>query len=57
MATFCKAEPVKQAFWITQRPEDFDVQKVPGCDTQILRIPAYIFCYLLGQAERSLWEE
>ncbi|MFC1761026.1 ATP-binding protein [Planctomycetota bacterium] len=56
MATFCKAEPVKQAFWITQRPEDFDVQKVPGCDTPILRIPAYIFCYLLGQAERSLWD-
>jgi len=57
MATFCAAEPVKQAFWITQRPEDFDVQALPSCDTQVLRIPAYIFCYLLGQAERVSWEE
>jgi len=24
--------------------------------TKILKIPAHIFCYLIGQAERLLWK-
>jgi predicted AAA+ superfamily ATPase len=57
LATFCAAQSVKRAFWISQRPEDFDVQTLPGSDTPVLRIPAHIFCYLTGEAERSLWNE
>lgn len=56
LVSFCRKEPVKQAFWVTKRAEDFAVTQFPGLDTQFLQIPAHIFLYLLGQAERLLWE-
>ena len=56
LVSFCRKEPVKQAFWVTKRAEDFAVTEFPGLDTQFLQIPAHIFLYLLGQAERLLWE-
>jgi uncharacterized protein len=34
---------------------DFDVIASPGSKTKILRVPAHIVTYLLGQAERMLW--
>jgi len=57
LVAFCRKETVKQAFWITKRDEDFALTEFPGTDTQFLQIPAHIFLYLLGQAERLLWEE
>ena len=44
------------AYWVTQREEDFDVRQFEGLRTRFLRVPAHVFCYLLGQAERLLWE-
>ena len=55
MLTYCRQEKVTAAYWITQAERDFDVAGVPGTKTRILRIPAHIFTYLLGQAERLLW--
>ena len=39
---------------MTQREEDFGLNEIG--ETTVLRIPAHIFCYLLEQAERRLWE-
>jgi hypothetical protein len=52
---FCRQEGVKQAYWITRDNQDFGLQRLHGVDACFLRIPAHIFLYLLGQAERLLW--
>lgn len=52
--TYCRKEAVSKAYVVTQRERDFSVISV-GSKTKILRIPAHIFTYLLGQAERLLW--
>jgi uncharacterized protein len=57
LTLFCRRESVAKAYWVTRREEDFDNQTLTGTDTQCLRIPAHIFVYLLGQAERLLWTE
>jgi hypothetical protein len=49
---FCRNERVSHAFWVTQREADFGVVQFPGLQTKFLRIPAHIFCYLLGQGEQ-----
>ncbi|MBM4016721.1 MAG: ATP-binding protein [Planctomycetes bacterium] len=56
LAAFCRLEKPTCAFWITQRNEDFRARHLPGLDTPILEIPAHFFTYLLGQAERLLWQ-
>ncbi len=53
LALYCRAERVGRAYWITQRDEDFGVVRFSGVDTQFLKIPAHIFCYLIGQAEQQ----
>lgn len=37
--------------------EDFGAKEFPGLSTKFLKIPAHIFAYLLGHAERQLWEK
>lgn len=54
---FCRREPVKFAYWVTKREEDFGTKEFPGLSTKFLKIPAHIFAYLLGHAERQLWEK
>ncbi len=53
---FCDEEDVPQAYWVTQLETDIGIQRFDEADTQFLRIPAHLFCYLLGQAERLLWD-
>lgn len=55
LVAFCRREQVKTAYWVTRNEEDFDHQEFSGMDTRFLRVPAHIFVYLLGQAERLLW--
>jgi len=55
IVAFCGREKVKSAYWVTRREEDFDVQRFRNAETAFLRVPAHIFVYLLGQAERLLW--
>ena len=56
IVAFCRQEKVKSAYWVTQRGEDLGVQRFKDLETGFLRIPAHIFVYLLGQAERLLWK-
>jgi predicted AAA+ superfamily ATPase len=55
LVTYCRMETVGKAYWVTKRDKDFEVLKFAGLETEFLKIPAHILCYLLGQAERLLW--
>jgi len=55
MVEFCRSEKVERAYWVTQRDQDFGLVEVEGTEAKLLFVPAHIFCYLLGQAERLLW--
>jgi hypothetical protein len=52
LAELCRSEDVERAYWMTQREQDFGRAEVQDSHAQVLRIPAHIFCYLLGRAER-----
>lgn len=54
LAHYCRSEEIKQAYLVTKQEADFGVATLNG--TQVLKIPAHILCYLLGQAERLLWQ-
>ena len=56
IVAFCGREKVKSAYWVTQGEEDFGIQHFKDVETGFLRIPAHIFVYLPGQAERPLWK-
>lgn len=51
---YCDAESVDYAYWVTQSDRDFGMSTCGESETKILKIPAHIFTYLLGQAERQL---
>jgi predicted AAA+ superfamily ATPase len=55
LVELCRQEPVKQAYLVTKREQDFAPFEVPGVSARFLRVPAHVLCYLLGQAERLLW--
>lgn len=57
LVEFCAENKVEHAYWVTEREEDFDHLQIEGTGTRVLRVPAHIFAYLLGQAERLLWTE
>lgn len=57
LAAYCHKEKVTQAYWVTKREDDFGVEKIGDLATKFMKIPAHIFCYLLGQAERVPWEQ
>lgn len=56
LVRYCVAEDINQAYLVTKQDTHFNVSTPPGFNTQFLKIPAHILCYLLGQAERLLWE-
>jgi hypothetical protein len=56
LAAYCAAEGIPRAFLVTKRETDFDEVALTGIDTRFLRVPAHVLCYLLGQAERVLWD-
>jgi len=56
LVEFCRHADVKQAFWITKPDQEFGVTTFPGVTAKFLQVPAHIFLYLLGQAERLLWK-
>jgi hypothetical protein len=57
LVAFSRLEQVKKAYWVTKLDTDFGVSTFEGLETQFLKIPAHILCYLLGQAERLLWKD
>lgn len=56
LAVYCAAEKVKHAYLVTKRDDDFGAARIEGIETQFLKVPAHVLCYLLGQAERLLWQ-
>ena len=52
ICAYCSQETVTQAYWVTRADGDFSLESCGRPPTPILRIPAHIFTYLLGQAER-----
>jgi len=56
LAAYCTAEQLRQGYLVTKQETNFGVATLEGSATQFLKIPAHILCYLLGQAERLLWE-
>lgn len=56
LAIYCQKEKVPQGYWVTKQEDDFGLVALPGHATSYLRIPAHIFTYLLGRAERTLWQ-
>ena len=54
---YCRETKTPNAYWVTQREQDFGVVQFAGLDARFLKIPAHIFTYLLGQAERLIWAE
>ena len=58
MFTYCAKDPkVRYAYVVTREDRDFGVSEIEGTAAKLLKIPAHIFTYLLGQAEHSLWEQ
>ncbi len=55
LAVYCKNQALKTAYVITKKDTDFGVRKLDSMETNFLHVPAHIFCFLLGQAERLLW--
>ena len=55
LGTYCLSENPKQGYLVTKRNKDFSATRLKGTETDFLKIPAYILCYLLGQSERLLW--
>ncbi len=53
---YCRERKIKRAYVISRLEMDFGTRQVRDCKTDFLYIPAHIFCYLIGQAERLLWE-
>jgi len=52
LVIFCHAEKPRWAYCITQSDSDFGLTRLESAETSILRVPAHIFTYLIGQAER-----
>jgi predicted AAA+ superfamily ATPase len=55
LVEYVRDNHLKWAYLITQRDLDFSIQQIPDLPANFLRVPAHIFVYLLGQAERLLW--
>lgn len=49
---FCELEPTAQPVLITRNEEDLSVDQIPDLPQSVLRIPAHMFCYLIGNSER-----
>lgn len=50
-------EKTKHAYMVTRSDRDFGRVEIEGVSAKLMKIPAHIFMYLLGQTEHSLWEE
>jgi hypothetical protein len=48
---YCSRESVARAFLVTRDDNDLTVFRVPGIDTEFVKVPAHLAMYLLGRAE------
>ena len=52
---FCRLEKLDFAYLVVKRDQDFKQAEL-GESTRLLQIPAHTLCYILGRAERDLWQ-
>jgi predicted AAA+ superfamily ATPase len=50
-AHFSRSEGVKRAFLVTRDEDDVGVLRLPGLETEFVKVPAHVVAYLLGRAE------
>jgi len=55
LVTYCRREAVDKAFLVTRRSDDLRIHHLHGTPTPFLRVPAHLFCYLMGAAEQQHW--
>lgn len=48
---YCSREKVSRAFLVTRDESDVTVFRIPGIDTEFVKVPAYTALYLLGRGE------
>lgn len=51
LVAFCRREPVARAFFVTTEGEDVSVLRLPGIETEFVKLPAWLLTYLLGRIE------
>jgi Holliday junction resolvase len=52
LADFCAGKKIARAYVVTKALNDFgEMEKLPGADTRIMKVPAPLLCYWIGQAE------
>jgi len=52
LAEFCAGKKIARAYVVTKALNDFgEMEKLPGADTRIMKVPAPLLCYWIGQAE------
>lgn len=56
LAEYSRLMRIPKAFVVTKSAQDFGPLQLSGLGTTIMQVPAHILTYLLGQAERLLWE-
>jgi predicted AAA+ superfamily ATPase len=58
LATYCRKDSqVRKAYFVTREDKDFGQVELEGVEAKLLKIPAHIFTYLLGQSEHRLWQQ
>lgn len=55
LVDYCRETDSPNAYWVTRREQDFGLSHFKGINTNFMKVPAHIFTYLLGQAERGYW--
>ena len=51
LLAFCQQRNCSRCYVVTRAPEDFGVLEPQNVDTKLLKIPAPLLCYWMGQAE------
>lgn len=52
LAEFRAGKKITRAYVVTKALNDFgEMGKLPGADTRIMKVPAPLLCYWIGQAE------
>lgn len=55
LVDYCRETSSPNAYWVTRREQDFGLARFEGTETNFMKVPAHVFTYLLGQAERGHW--
>jgi predicted AAA+ superfamily ATPase len=53
----CQQKDIKYAYVVTKSLNDFGLLNLPGVKTRVLRIPAPLLCYWMGEAEHLIRSE